>query len=106
MRLKTTVAFALTAIVVGAAAPVAGAANPLSGIEGIGQALGSGIGLAAKAGTWLSNPQNWVRVIYVQVGAMLLIGALVILVAPTVIGLASPAGKAGKAAKAVRSVAT
>ena len=90
----------------GVAGDVAGAANPLSGIEGIGQALGSGIGLAAKAGTWLSNPQNWVRVIYVQVGAMLLIGALVILVAPTVIGLASPAGKAGKAAKAVRSVAT
>jgi hypothetical protein len=28
MRLKTIVAFALTAIVVGAAAPVAGAANP------------------------------------------------------------------------------
>lgn len=88
----------------GVAGDVASKANPLSGLEGVAQALGGAAGLAAKAGTWISDPRNWVRIIYVQAGVMLLVGALVILVAPTVIGLASPTGKAGKAVKAVRSV--
>jgi hypothetical protein len=67
-----------------------------------GKAIASGVGLAAKAGTWLSNPQNLVRIVYVVVGVSLITGALVMLAAPTLLGAAVPAGKA---VKTVRKVA-
>lgn len=52
------------------------------------KAIGSGVGLAAKAGTWLSNPQNITRIVYVMVGGLLVVGALVMLAAPVVLNLA------------------
>jgi hypothetical protein len=68
----------------------------LSDLGKIAAALGAGVNLAAKAGTWLSNPQNLLRIVYVGVGVSLITGALVMLAAPTVLGLATPVGKAAK----------
>jgi hypothetical protein len=60
------------------------------------KAIGAGVSLAAKAGTWLSDPHNLLRIVYVVVGVSLVTGALVMLAAPTVLGLATPVGKAAK----------
>jgi hypothetical protein len=45
--------------------------------------------LAAKAGNWINNPRNWIRVLYVVVGGMLVVGALVLVAWP----VAEPAVK-------------
>lgn len=63
------------------------------------KAIGSGVSLAAKAGTWLTNPQNLVRVVYVVLGVSLVTGALVMLAAPAILNLAG--GPAVKVAKKV-----
>lgn len=63
------------------------------------KAIGSGVSLAAKAGTWLSNPQNLVRIVYVMLGGMLVVGALVVLAAPVALNLAG--GPVVKTAKKV-----
>ncbi len=44
-----------------------------------------------KAGQWLGNPNNWVRVAQVGVGAALLIGAMTILARPVSEAIAGPA---------------
>jgi hypothetical protein len=54
--------------------------------------------LAAKAGTWINNPRNWMRVIYVMLGGALVIGALVVVAAPVATNVV-PAGKVLKTAK-------
>lgn len=63
------------------------------------KAIGSGVSLAAKAGTWLTNPQNLVRIVYVVLGVTLVTGALVMVAAPAVLNLAG--GPAVKVAKKV-----
>lgn len=83
----------------GIAPDIAGAAvGQLPGADVAGS-VGQAVGLAAKAGTWLSNPQNWVRIVYVWVGGMLVIGALVMLAAPTLLNVAG--GPTAKIAKRV-----
>ena len=47
-----------------------------------GNAIASVGQLAAKAGTWINNSQNWVRIMYVVLGGALVIGALVIVALP------------------------
>jgi hypothetical protein len=56
----------------------------LSGVSGTLGVAKQGIELAVKAGSWITDPTNWVRVIYVFVGGALLVGALIIVAAPTV----------------------
>jgi Lysozyme like domain len=64
------------------------------------KAIGGGVSLAAKAGTWITNPKNITRVIYVFVGALLISGALVMLAAPTLLGQ-TPVGKTVKTARRI-----
>jgi hypothetical protein len=59
---------------------------------------------SAKAGNWISNPSNWVRILYVIGGAALAIGGVALLARPAVNQVASVL-PAGKAATAVRGVA-
>jgi hypothetical protein len=46
--------------------------------------------LAARAGTFLANPRSWIRIVYVAVGAALVVAALMIVARPVV----EPAAKA------------
>lgn len=69
--------------------------NAVGGVVDTGKAIISVGELMAKAGTWINNPRNWIRVVYVVLGGALVVGALVIVAAP----LAQPVVKAG--AKAV-----
>lgn len=65
-----------------------------SAIVSIGQ-------LVAKAGTWINDPGNWLRIAYVVLGGALVIGALVVVAAP----MASNVVPAGKVVKTVARVA-
>jgi len=56
----------------------------------------TGLGLAVKAGAWMANPDNWVRVVLVAVGSALLVGALVVLVRPAVAPVVEPAVRAAR----------
>lgn len=61
------------------------------------QAVGQIAGLIARAGTFINNPQNWLRIAYVGLGVAMVIGGLVIVARP----LWEPAAEVGvKAAKA------
>jgi Lysozyme like domain len=73
---------------------VAGEVNPLQGIEGVAKALGGLVELAAKAGTFMSDPQNWLRIAYVGVGVALIIGGLVVFAAPVAEPVVKTAAKA------------
>jgi hypothetical protein len=69
--------------------------------SGIGQvtgldAAGNALSLAAKAGTWISDPGNWLRVAYVILGGALLIGALIVVAQPVAGPLVKTAVKAIK----------
>jgi Lysozyme like domain len=57
--------------------------------------------LAAKAGTWISDPRNWMRIVYVALGGALVVGALVMVALPAATSVASPVVKA--AVKATKS---
>jgi hypothetical protein len=63
----------------------------ISGAVETGSAIASVGQLAAKAGTWITDPRNWIRVVYVVLGGALVVGALVIFAYPVV----QPAVKAG-----------
>jgi Lysozyme like domain len=67
-----------------------------------GKAVLSIADLMARAGTWISNPQNWLRVAYIALGGALLIGALVVVAAPMASNVI-PAGKVVKTAKKLTS---
>jgi hypothetical protein len=60
-----------------------------------GNAIVSIGSLAAKAGTWISDPRNWLRIVYVALGGALVIGALVVVAAPIASNVV-PAGKVVK----------
>lgn len=53
------------------------------------------LAFVAKAAAWISNPDNWIRILKVQLGAALIIGGLVIAARPAIKGAAGviPAGK-------------
>jgi len=74
-----------------------------SGVSTLGditgaKAAGQALSLAAKAGTWINDPRNWLRIAYVVLGGALVIGALVMIVAP----VASNVVSAGKIVNAVK----
>ena len=57
------------------------------------------LSLAAKAGTWINNPRNWIRVLYVIVGGALVVSALVVVVLPVATNVVGgPAVKLAKKA--------
>jgi hypothetical protein len=61
---------------------IAGAAGgALADATGVSTAIGA-LDLAARAGTWINDPGNWLRVAYVLVGGLLIIGALVVVALP------------------------
>lgn len=66
---------------------VGGVAENLNPAKPLAQA----VDLMARAGTFLANPQNWLRILYVGLGAALVIGALVMVTAP----ITEPVIKAG-----------
>lgn len=83
----------------------------------VGSAVGSATGLGdltksgaqavdalGKAGQWLSTPANWLRIMEVVGGTIMILVGLVVIglpVAEQVVGVAGPAGKIKKVAKAV-----
>lgn len=61
---------------------VAGAVpGQLAELTGAKAAMGA-LDLVARAGTWITNPQNWLRIVYVVVGGALVVGALVMVTKP------------------------
>ncbi len=66
--------------------------DPLSGITSF----------AAKAGNWLSNPTNWLRIGYAVIGGLMAVGGLVIVAKP-VLGPVASATPLGRVAKLARS---
>jgi len=68
-------------------ATTVGGALGLPDLSGAGSALGTAkqaLELAVKGASWITDPQNWIRVIYVMLGGALVVGALIIVAAPTV----------------------
>lgn len=58
------------------------------------QAIGQISGLMARAGTFLSDPQNWLRIAYVGLGAAMVIGGLMIVARPVAQPVVKAASKA------------
>jgi hypothetical protein len=56
------------------------------------------VDLMARTGTFLSNPQNWLRILYVALGGALVVGALLMVTEPAWEPIVKVAGKAAKAA--------
>jgi hypothetical protein len=83
-----------------AAGAIVSQSNPggvLNTAVGTGQSIMSIGSLMAKAGTWISSPHNWIRVVYVVLGGALVIGALVVVAAPVAAPVVQTAVKtAGK----------
>jgi hypothetical protein len=71
------------------------------GVLDTGRSIVSVGQLMAKAGTWINDPRNWMRVMYVVLGGAMLVGALVVVVAPVATNIVP----AGKVAKTVAKVA-
>lgn len=62
---------------------IAEAAGKLPG-AGMLDAAKSALTLAFKAGAWMANPDNWIRVAQVGIGGALIVGALVMIAKPAV----------------------
>ena len=79
----------------GSAAPGIAGAIPgqLAEITGAKAAF-SALDLASRAGTWLTSPENLLRIVYVVLGGALVIGALVVVAAPVATPLVKTAVKA------------
>lgn len=76
------------------AAAVTGAQNIGAGVvAGAGDVLDTARG-AVKAGQWLSNPHNWVRIVYVAGGVALILVAAGMLVQRSAPGVVAPVAKA------------
>jgi hypothetical protein len=75
--------------------------STVGGVVDTGRSIASIGELAAKAGTWINDPGNWLRIAYVVLGGALLIGALVVVAAP----MATNVVPAGKVVKTVAKVA-
>jgi hypothetical protein len=54
-----------------------------------------------NAGKWMSNPHNWIRVVYVVAGGAAIIAGLAIMAQPTVTSVAGAVTPAGRALKSV-----
>jgi hypothetical protein len=112
-----------------AAGAAAGAINPLAGwvVDAAGNLVQAGAGIVdtgaqlgrlaiavAKAGNWVSSPQNWVRIVYIGIGATAVVGAMLLVqekynlgMAKDLLGVAAKAvgGKGKTAASAAGKVA-
>jgi hypothetical protein len=42
----------------------------------------SALELVSRAGTWINDPRNWLRIVYVMIGGALVVGALVMVTKP------------------------
>lgn len=62
-------------------------------ITQMGNAVKAIAGAVVKAGGWLSESENWVRVAQVGIGAGLLIAAITVVIRPAVEQVAGPAAK-------------
>lgn len=83
---------------------VEGTQDAISGLLSPVQAAGEALNMAGKAGAWISNRNNWVRVAKVATGMILVAGGVFLATRPIVKGAAQavvqtvvPVGKAGKA---------
>jgi hypothetical protein len=56
----------------------------LSGVGGAVVTAKQALELAVKGASWITDPTNWVRVIYVLLGGALVVGALIVVASPTV----------------------
>lgn len=52
------------------------------------QSVGDIAGFIAKAGNWVSNPSNWVRIVYVLTGVALVVGGSVVMGRPLITNVA------------------
>lgn len=65
-----------------------------------GASIQQAASLAARAGTWISDPRNMMRIVFVMLGGALVVGALVMVALPAATSVASPVVKAAvKASK-------
>lgn len=55
-----------------------------SDVGGVTQGIGDIAGFLAKAGNWISNGENWLRILYVMGGAALFIGGATVIARPLV----------------------
>jgi hypothetical protein len=55
------------------------------------QALGQAVNLAARTGTFLKDPRSWLRILYVVIGAGMIVGGLLLFARPVI----EPAIQAG-----------
>jgi hypothetical protein len=74
--------------------------NPLDDVASAAGSAADGVKLAASAGVWISNPHNWLRVVYVVAGGALIIAGAQLTVSGRVQKIAAPI------TGAVRTVAT
>lgn len=81
---------ALEAVRAGAGA-VSGVGSGI--VSGAGEVLDTARG-AVKAGQWLSNPHNWVRIVYVAGGVALILVSAGMLVQRSAPGVVAPVAKA------------
>jgi lysozyme-like protein len=64
--------------------------NPLDDVADAASSAADGVKLAASAGVWLSNPHNWLRVVYVVAGGALIIAGAQLTVSGQVNKVAAP----------------
>jgi hypothetical protein len=64
--------------------------NPFDGLTDSARSAADGVKLAASAGVWLSNPHNWLRVVYVVAGGALIIAGAQLTVSGQVNKIAAP----------------
>jgi hypothetical protein len=78
-----------------------GIGGAVDGAIDTGTAIADGVGVAMDAGEWLSNPSNWVRILYVVGGAALLLGGFQVMARP-LINKATDMVPTGKIAKVLK----
>lgn len=72
--------------------------DPLEGAADVAQGLGTLAEAAFKAGQWMANPSNWVRVLYVTGGGVLVALGAYMLASPLIgkVATATPVGQVVK----------
>jgi hypothetical protein len=73
------------------------AAHNIPGADALSAAR-SGLAIVWKAGAWMADPHNWLRVVQVAVGGGLIIGGIVIVARPVLEPIGKKAAKGAKVA--------